>query len=197
MIDTDTLETLPEEQLCSGLAEVIKHAAIADAQRFTYLEQRLQEVMAHDQASLKYLLARNCQIKAEVVTADPHEQGERAVLNFGHTIGHALERAAPQWQLSHGEAVAVGMVAESEVAVEKELSEPDVLERLRRLVTQAGLQPDLTGIDPQQAWTAMSADKKLRGGRLRLPVVPRIGEVVLTDQIQLTDLQEAIERLLG
>jgi len=91
----------------------------------------------------------------------------------------------------------VGMVAESEVAVEKKLSEPDVLERLRRLVTQAGLQPDLTGIDPQQAWTAMSADKKLRGGRLRLPVVPRIGQVILTDQIQLTDLQEAIERLLG
>ncbi len=197
IIDSNTLETLPERQLCSGLAEVIKHAAIADAQMFSYLEQRLQEVMAHDRASLKYLLARNCQIKAEVVAADPHEQGQRAVLNFGHTVGHALERAAPQWQLSHGEAVAVGMVAESEVAVEKELSEPDVLERLRRLVTQAGLQPDLTGIDPQQAWTAMSADKKLRGGRLRLPVVPRIGEVVLTDQIQLTDLQEAIERLLG
>jgi len=196
IVDIETLSTLSDSQFQSGLAEVIKHAAIADAQMFGYLEQRLEQVMARDRVSLKYLLARNCQIKAEVVAADPLEQGQRAVLNFGHTIGHALERAAPQWQLSHGEAIAVGMVAESEVAVEKKLSEPDVVERLRRLVTQAGLQPDLSGIDPQQAWTAMSADKKLRGGRLRLPVVPRIGQVILTDQIQLTDLREAIERLL-
>jgi len=197
IIDTSALETLPERQLCSGLAEIIKHAAIADEALFGYLEENLERLEKRDPVCLKYVLARNCQIKAEVVAADPHEQGQRAVLNFGHTIGHALERAAPQWQLSHGEAVAVGMVAESEVAVEKKLSEPDVVERLRWLVTQAGLQPDLTGIDPQQAGTAMSADKKLRGGRLRLPVVPRIGEVTLTDQIQLTDLQEAMERLLG
>jgi len=197
IIDTNTLETLPERQLRSGLAEVIKHAAIADAQMFRYLEDNAEQVIGGDQASLKYLLARNCQIKAEVVAADPYEQGQRAVLNFGHTIGHALERAAPQWQLSHGEAIAVGMVAESEVAVEKELSEPDVVERLRRLVTQVGRQPDLSGIDPQQVWTAMSADKKLRVGRLRLPVVPRIGQVVLTDQIQLADLREAVERMVG
>jgi len=197
IVDIETLSTLSDSQFQSGLAEVIKHAAITDAQMFGYLEQMLEQVTAREQASLKYLLARNCQIKAEVVAADPLEQGQRAVLNFGHTIGHALERAVPQWQLSHGEAVAVGMVAESEVAVEKKLSEPDVVERLQRLVTQAGLQPDLSGIDPQQTWIAMSADKKLRGGRLRLPVVPRIGQVILTDQIQLTDLQEAIERLLG
>ncbi len=196
IVDIETLSTLSDSQFQSGLAEVIKHAAIADAQMFGYLEQKLEQVMARDRVSLKYLLARNCQIKAEVVAADPHEQGQRAVLNFGHTIGHALERAAPQWQLSHGEAVAAGMIAESEVAVEKKLSEPKVAQRLRQLITQAGLQPDLSGIDPQQAWLAMSADKKLRGGRLRLPVVPRIGEVILTEQIQLADLREALERLL-
>jgi len=197
IIDTNTLKTLPERQLRSGLAEVIKHAAIADAEMFGYLEEMLEQVMDHDPLSLKYLLARNCQIKAEVVAADPLEQDQRAVLNFGHTIGHALERAAPQWQLSHGEAVAVGMVAESEVAAEKGPSEPDVVERLRWLVSHTGLQPDLSGIDPQQAWTAMSADKKLRRGRLWAPVVPRIGEVVLTDQIELADLREALGRLLG
>ncbi len=197
IIDIETLSTLSDSQFRSGLAEVIKHAAIADAEMFSYLEQDLVQVMARDPVSLKYLVAHNCQIKAGVVAADPLEQGQRAVLNFGHTIGHAVERAAPQWQLSHGEAVAVGMIAESEVAVRKKLSEPDVAERLRRLVTEAGLQPDLSGVDAEGAWTAMSADKKLRGGRLRLPVVPRIGQVILTDQIQLTDLQEAIERLLG
>jgi len=197
VVDIETLSTLADSQLQSGLGEVIKHAAIADEEMFSYLEENLEQVMARDPVSLKYLLARNCQIKAEVVAADPHEQGRRAVLNFGHTVGHAVERAAPQWQLSHGEAVAVGMIAESEVAAEKGLSEPDVVERLRRLVTHAGLQPDLSGVDAQDAWTAMSADKKLRGGRLRLPVVSRIGQVVLTDQIRLTDLREALERLLG
>jgi len=89
VVDIETLSTLSDSQFQSGLAEVIKHAAIADAQMFSYLEQMLEQVMAHDRASLKYLLARNCQIKAEVVAADPHEQGQRAVLNFGHTIGHA------------------------------------------------------------------------------------------------------------
>jgi len=197
IVDIETLSTLSDGQLQSGLAEVIKHAAIADAEKFSYLEENLERVMARDRVSLKYLLARNCQIKAEVVAADPHEQSQRAVLNFGHTIGHALERAAPQWQLSHGEAVAVGMIAESEVAVEKKLSEPNVAQRLRELITQAGLQPNLSGIDPQQARTAMSADKKLRGGRLQLPIVPRIGQVVLTEQIQLADLHEVLERLLG
>ncbi len=197
IVDIETLSTLSDSQFQSGLAEVIKHAAIADEAMFGYLEENLERLEKRDPVCLKYVLARNCQIKAEVVTADPLEQGQRAVLNFGHTVGHALERAAPQWQLSHGEAIAVGMVAESEVAVEKKLSEPDVVERLQRLITQAGLQPDLSGIDPRQAGTAMSADKKLRGGRLRLPVVSRIGQVILTDQIQLTDLQEAIERLLG
>jgi len=197
IIDIETLSTLSDRQLQSGLAEVIKHAAIADAEMFSYLEESLDQVMACNRVSLKYLVARNCQIKAEVVVADPEEEGRRAVLNFGHTIGHALERAASQWRLSHGEAVAVGMIAESEVATEKKLSEPDVAQRLRCLVTQVGLQPDLSGIDPQQAWLAMTSDKKLQGQRLQVPVVPRIGEVVLTEQIQLTDLREALNRLLG
>jgi len=197
IIDTNTLRTLPDKQLCSGLGEVIKHAAIADEAMFGYLEENLGRLREGNAASLKYVLARNCQIKTEVVAADPYEQGQRVVLNFGHTIGHALERAAPQWQLSHGEAVAVGMVAESEIAVQKGLSEASVAERLQQLTAQAGLQPDLSEVDLQQARAAMSVDKKVRDRRLQLPVVPRVGQVVLTDQIQLADLGAALEQLLA
>jgi len=197
IIDTNTLQTLEDRQLRSGLGEVIKHAAIADEAMFGYLEENLGRLRKGDAVSLKYVLARNCQIKAEVVAADPHEQGRRAVLNFGHTIGHALERAAPRWQLSHGEAVAAGMVAESKVAAEKGLSDASVVQRLQQLTAQVGLQPDLSEVDLQQARAAMSVDKKVRGQRLRLPVVPRIGEVTLTDQIRLADLRAALEQLLA
>ncbi len=195
IIDIRTLDTLPDDQFRAGLAEVIKHAAIADAEMFAYLESSLGQIMNRDQVALKYLLARNCQIKAEVVSADPREQGWRAVLNFGHTLGHGLERAAAQWQLSHGEAVAAGMIAESQLAVEKGLAEPTVVERLSRLVEQAGLQPDLSQVDFDGAWAALSSDKKIRQGQLNLPVVPEIGQVILTEQIQLTDLHQALERL--
>jgi len=197
IIDTNTLQTLPDKQLRSGLGEVIKHAAIADEAMFGYLEENIGRLSEGNAVSLKYVLARNCQIKAEVVAADPYEQGRRAVLNFGHTIGHALERAAPRWQLSHGEAVAVGMIAESEVAAEKGLSEVSVVQRLQQLIAQAGLQVDLSEVDLLQARAAMSVDKKVRGQRLRLPVVPRIGDVTLTDQIQLADLGAALEQLLA
>lgn len=197
IVDTRTLASLPDDQFRAGLAEVIKHAAIADEELFAYLESNLDRIMARDRTGLKYLLARNCQIKAEVVSTDPHERDRRAVLNFGHTIGHSLERAAPEWQLSHGEAIAAGMIAESQVAVERGLAEPAVVERLSGLIEQAGLRADLGQVDLEAAGAAMAADKKIRQGRLTLPVVPQIGRVVLTDQVQLTDLRGALEQLLA
>ncbi len=196
VVDSRTLDTLPDDELQSGLAEVIKHAAIADAEMFAYLESNLERIMNRDRTALKYLLARNCQIKAEVASADPHEQGWRVVLNFGHTVGHGLERAASQWQLSHGDAVAAGMIAESQIAVEKGLAEPAVVERLSRLVEQAGLQPDLSEVDFDGAWAALSSDKKIRQGQVTLPVVPQIGRVEVTDQVKLSDLRGALVRLL-
>jgi 3-dehydroquinate synthase len=195
LIDLSTLDSLPDEQMRAGLGEAIKHAAIADERMFAYLEGNLDSVIKRDRVALKYVLARNCQIKAAVVAADPQEQDWRAVLNFGHTIGHAVERAALDWRLAHGQAVAVGMIGESRVAVERGLAEPEVVERLGRLCRQAGLLDDIGVINPEQAWAAMAADKKIRLGRLRLPVVPRIGQVTLTEEVQLADLRRALESL--
>ncbi len=195
IIDLQTLPTLPQPQFRGGLAEVIKHAAIADAEMFEYLEDNIAGVLAGDRVALKYLLARNCQIKAEVVSQDPHEQGQRVVLNYGHTIGHALERAAEQWEMGHGEAVALGMIAESRLAVELGLAEPQSAQRLRELVQAAGLPTTASGIDLQRAARALSVDKKISAGRLRLPIVPQIGEVQITEQVQLSTLQQAITSL--
>lgn len=195
IIDTQPLQTLPQRQFRCGLAEVIKHAAIADAEMFEYLSHSMPRVLAGHRIALKYLLARNCQIKAEVVSQDPHEHGRRVILNYGHTIGHALERAAGEWDLTHGEAVALGMIVESRLAVELGLAEPHTAERLRELVRAAGLPTTASSIDLQRAAAALSVDKKIAGGRLRLPIVPQIGQVQITEQVQLPVLQQAITNL--
>ena len=196
IIDTQSLQTLPRRQLRSGLAEAIKHAAIADAEMFAYLEGYMPRILTGDPVALKYLLARNCQIKGEVVSQDPHEQGWRAVLNYGHTIGHALERAASHWALCHGEAVALGMIAESQFTAELDLAEPSVVSRLCNLIEQAGLPTTASGIDLEQAAAALVRDKKIASGRLRLPVVPKVGQVKIVEHVPPAALQQAMANLV-
>ena len=196
-IDVQFLETLPKEELYAGLAEVAKYGVIWDENFFRFLEENWKEILNLDPGALFHAIKRCVEIKAEVVSEDEKEEGLRAILNFGHTVGHGLERAAPQWQLSHGEAVAAGMIAEGQIAVEKGLAEPAVVERLSRLVEQAGLQPDLSEVDFDGAWAALSSDKKIRQGQVTLPVVPQIGRVELTDQIKLYELGDALASLLG
>ncbi len=195
IIDMGSLPTLPPRQLRCGLAEIIKHAAIADAEMFGYLEANMANILAGEVVALKYLVARNCQIKAEVVSQDPQERGLRAVLNYGHTIGHALERAATQWDLTHGEAVALGMIAESRLAAQLGLAEDETAARLYELIKQAGLPTEATGIDLQQASAALSVDKKIAHNQLRLPIVPRIGQVQITKDVEMATMQQVLSSL--
>jgi len=195
--DTEALETLPEREFRGGLAEVVKHAAIADVEMFAYLQAQSAEVLARAPYVLRALVARNCQIKAEVVRADPRESGLRAVLNYGHTIGHALERAAATWDLRHGEAVAHGMVAEARVAEELGVAGPGLAKQLTTLLAALGLATDRPRVEASRALTALRHDKKLESGRLRLPLVPRPGEVVLRDDVALEVLGAALTETLG
>ncbi|MCE5216428.1 3-dehydroquinate synthase [bacterium] len=190
VVDTGTLVTLPERELRCGLAEVIKHAIIADVALFEYLEENLHEFVALDCLAVRYVVARNCQIKAHFVEQDPFDRGVRAALNYGHTIGHALERAAGDWQLHHGEAVAVGIAAEARVALELGLCDAETVHRQIALLEQAGLPTYVPGIDADAAWTALQQDKKIAAGALRLPLVPRIGAVEVRERV-------APETLLG
>lgn len=196
VMDSDTLRTLPVRELRSGLAEVIKHAAIADAGLFAYLERELDAFLEFDPLATRYVLARNCQIKADVVARDPLDRSVRACLNFGHTIGHAIERAAGEWNLRHGEAVAVGMVAESHLGVSLGITAPGTVERLICLLERANLPTVAPGVSLEVARSALAQDKKILAGGLRLPLVPTIGEVQILENVEpqalFASLQEAV-----
>ena len=192
VMDLATLETLPARQWGEGWAEIIKHAAIADEELLAYLERELETVQAGDARGRQYVVARNCQIKAEVVAQDPREQGWRAVLNFGHTVAHALERGAADWTLGHGEAVALGMIAETRWAEQAGLTPAGTAERLARLLARAGLPTRPPALDWEQAASALRADKKLRSGRLALPVLTRAGAVRLEEGVGLAPLEQAL-----
>ncbi len=197
VIDSATLRTLPERELRSGLAEVIKHGAIADAAMFEYLEQRLGEFRGLRASAVLYILGRNCQIKAGFVAQDPLDRGMRACLNYGHTIGHAVERAAGDWGLAHGEAVAVGMLAEARLGAALGITSEAVVARLEALLQAAGLPTRAPGVDAEVAREALLKDKKIAAGRLRLPVVSEVGKVELLSDVDPELVCSALEEAVG
>lgn len=172
--DLDVLGTLSGPQLASGMAEAIKHAAIADAEYFTTLE-RVAVPPTGDPAALERLVARSVEIKAEIVAADAREAGRRAALNFGHTIGHALETVS-EYALLHGEAVAIGMVAEARLAEAARLAEDGTARRIALALERHGLPIALPAASRAEALiAAMRQDKKVRGGALRFALPSRVG----------------------
>lgn len=174
LADLDTLATLPAPQLAAGMAEAIKHAAIADADYFAALE-RVDVPLTRDPAALERVVARSVEIKAQIVSADEREQGRRAVLNFGHTVGHALE-ATSGFALLHGEAVAIGMVVEARLAEALQVAEAGTAQRIAAALRHHRLPtaiPDGCTLDPLIA--AMRHDKKARDGALRFALPLRVG----------------------
>ena len=191
IMDTLTLRSLPQRQMSSGLAEVIKHAAIADAELLAFIEGNVAGIGVRDPRILRHLLQRNCQIKADIVASDPHEAGLRAVLNVGHTIGHALE-ASSDWRMTHGEGVALGMIAETRLAVELgRCPEADLL-RLSGVLKAGGLGGGMELADLSRARAALSRDKKIRDGTLRLPLLTGIGSVAVFDDIPPAMVEQAL-----
>lgn len=182
-IDTDWLGTLPDRELRCGLAEVVKYGVILDAEFFEYVEAHADALLGRDPAATRHVIARSCQLKADVVSRDEREQtGLRAVLNLGHTIGHAIEAVAGYGGgFQHGEAVAAGMVAECRLAERLGWIGPDLTARLTALLDRLGLPTAAHGLDHQTLLDAMTRDKKNRGGRVRFVLPRRLGVVELTD----------------
>lgn len=176
LIDTDTLSTLPDRELKAGLAEVIKHGAIADIDYFAWLEQNMDALLAREPAALAQAIKRSCEIKAEVVAEDEREAGRRAVLNFGHTFGHAIERNLGFGEWLHGEAVAAGMLMAAELSG---LNDSDI-DRLRALLESAGLPTTAPAIDAADWMAAMGMDKKVSQKQLRFVLLRELGEAVFT-----------------
>ena len=188
LIDTEALDTLPEREFRAGLAEVIKHAVIADAQFFAWLEANIARLLARDARALADAISRSCEIKARVVAADEKEHGTRALLNFGHTFGHAIEHALGYGEWLHGEAVAAGMVMAA--ALSGIGSDPE--ERLRRLLEAAGLPVAPPDHCREGLRAAMDLDKKNRQGALRFVLLRDIGEACVTGSYSESRLDQVI-----
>ena len=176
MIDTDTLSTLPDRELRAGLAEVIKHAAICDMTYFMWLEENMQLLLDKDSEALAYAIRRSCEIKAAVVAEDEREAGRRAILNFGHTFGHAIEHCLGYGRWLHGEAVAVGMIMAAQLS---DIDSADVA-RLQSLIAAAGLPVDAPQIEPEDWLSAMGMDKKVQQKRLRFVLLKALGDSHVT-----------------
>ena len=174
--DTATLATLPDRELRAGLAEVVKYGAIVDAGFIDWLETHAQALLARDPDALAEAIARSCRHKAAITQRDPFEHGERALLNFGHTFGHAIETVQGYGGLNHGEAVAVGMVLAAGVSARLGLAPPFDGERLRDLLARLGLPTQLpAGLEPAALLERMRLDKKADAGGLRLVLWDRLG----------------------
>lgn len=190
--DPDVLRTLPEREFRGGLAEIIKHAAVADAKMFAYLEKNMEKVGCRDRTAIEYLIPRNVAIKARVVGRDERESGLREILNFGHTFAHALESVTHYKRYQHGEAVAWGMMAAALLGHEIGITRADDVSRIVSLVRRMGPLPPWPRVSPRALIASMRSDKKTRDGKLRFVLTPRIGKAGSYDNIPLP----AVERVM-
>jgi len=181
LIDTDTLNTLDDRQLAAGMAEVIKYGLIRDAGFFEWLEQHIIALMARDQRMLAYAIERSCTTKAEIVAADERESGQRALLNLGHTFGHAIETATGYGNWLHGEAVATGMLMAADLSARHGWISEASVSRIKKLLHLAGLPTSPPAeMSAAQFLKFMAVDKKVLDGGLRLVLLKAIGTAVIT-----------------
>lgn len=177
LMDPVTLKSLPEREWRAGLAEVIKYGVIADENLFASLEENIEPILKRDDDLVANIVARSCQIKTSVVEQDEREGGLRRILNYGHTIGHALESLGHYRRLIHGEAVGIGMVYEAELAWRLGLCSADVVTRQRHLIGLAGLPTEAPPFRFASLWTAMQHDKKVSRGQVQCVLPRAIGRV--------------------
>nr|WP_269748361.1 3-dehydroquinate synthase [Noviherbaspirillum autotrophicum] len=177
--DTTTLDTLPARELSAGLAEVIKHGAIIDAPFFDWIEANIAKLMARDAQTLAYAIQRSCEIKADVVRQDEREGGLRAILNFGHTFGHAIEAGLGYGQWLHGEAVGCGMVMAADLSRRLGFIDAAASERVRALVKAAGLPVVAPDIGAERWLELMQVDKKNEGGQIKFILIKPLGTPVI------------------
>jgi 3-dehydroquinate synthase len=176
--DTDTLRTLPPRELSAGLAEVIKHGLLADAQYFDEIERDLPRLLACDADALTAAIAGSCRIKAGVVARDEKESGERALLNLGHTFGHAIEALTGYGTWLHGEAVGCGLCLAADLSARCDLIGRDEVARIDRIVRASRLPTRIEGLSKVAAIASMRSDKKAHAGRIGFVLLERIGRTV-------------------
>lgn len=191
--DTDTLNTLADRELSAGLAEVIKYGLIRDPEFFTWLEAHMERLLARDPAALAFAIERSCRNKAEVVAADERESGQRALLNLGHTFGHAIETGMGYGAWLHGEAVAAGMAMAADLSARQGWIGLEAVERTNALLRAARLPvTPPRELPPERFLDLMAVDKKVLDGGLRLVLLHGIGNAVVTEKFDPALLQETL-----
>jgi 3-dehydroquinate synthase len=185
---------LPDREYASGLAEVVKYGAIRSPELFAWLESNVDPLLRRDEATLAQAIHESCRIKAEIVAADERETGERALLNFGHTFGHAIEVGTGYGTWLHGEAVAAGMALAGELSVR--VTGMPVAEnvRLRQLLSRFGLPLDPPALGVDRYLELMARDKKVEGARMRLIVLEMLGCAIMRGDIAVDDLRAVLRR---
>ena len=196
-IDTETLTTLPERELRAGMGEVIKHGLIRDPDLVTFLEGNLDAVvdLEIEPDRLDWLIAQNCRIKAGVVAADETEKRLREILNYGHTVGHAVEVMTNYESYKHGEAVILGMVAAGRIALDRGMWSADDFERQQGLLQRIGIPTGAAGLSPEELIDRMASDKKARDGVIRFVLPEAIGRVVSCDEVTREDMLTGIQEM--
>jgi 3-dehydroquinate synthase len=195
--DTDTLSTLPDRQLRAGFTEIVKAALVADAEFFAWLEANAMRLLARDADALEEAIRRACAIKAAIVAEDERERGRRALLNLGHTFGHAIEAGAGYGRVLHGEAVAAGLVLAAELSARiGRLAGGDVI-RVRELLLSAGLPVDPPRLGRARMLELMGMDKKVKDGELRLVLLDGIGQATVTAEYPRAALEALLEERAG
>ena len=190
--DVATLDTLQERELRAGLAEVIKHGLALDAAFTQWLEGNVERLLARDPAALAYAIRRSCELKAQIVAADERESGRRALLNFGHTFGHAIETGLGYGTWLHGEAVAAGMVMAAELSSRCGLIGTEVPRRVRALIGRAGLPVEGPDMSPDRYLELMSVDKKAAQGKTRFVLLEAVGRSTLRAESDERKVRDAI-----
>jgi 3-dehydroquinate synthase len=194
LADTATLDTLPDRELSAGLAEVIKYGLIDDLEFFAWLEANMDALVDRDYAALAYAIERSCADKAKVVAADERESGQRALLNLGHTFGHAIETGMGYGEWLHGEAVGAGMCMAADLSARMGWISPQDEDRILKLVARAGLPTAAPPeIDAERFLDLMAVDKKVLDGQLRLVLLRAIGEAVVTADFDPRHLRETVK----
>jgi 3-dehydroquinate synthase len=189
--DIDTLKTLPSNELANGLAEVIKSAAIRDKKFFAFLETNLDRIKSLDESALEETVFQTARIKAEVVAKDERDVGLRNILNYGHTIGHAIETIS-DFKVEHGKAIAIGMLAAARISNKMSILDKNDLGRLKGIIEKAGLPTEMPDLEIEKIIQAMKHDKKVLRGKIRFVLLKSIGSAFITDEVDVSLVEKVL-----
>jgi 3-dehydroquinate synthase len=195
--DTDVLKSLPERELKAGLAEVIKYGCVWDPLFFEWLDKNMQKLLERDVGALSYAIQRSCEIKARVVGKDERENNLRAILNFGHTFGHAIEAATNFDKFLHGEAVGMGMLMAASLSQRLGMIDKTVRDRVRDILLKTGLPTETPHIGVAKALELMQMDKKVQAGALRLVLLEKLGRAIVTGEYAKDALEATLKEYVA